>query len=184
VEFWRSVLDVLNAPITEIGGKTLTPLAVIQIGVIITLALVMRRLVNRALREVLQRRPGVSGAIAGGVLRTTRWFVLLLGGYLALTSVGFDLGVLLALIGGLSVGIGFGLQQIANNLVAGAIVLGERQIQVGTEVEVRGFRGRVERLATRSVHLRLDDGQRVILASSMLLSDPVKIYDALGSGRA
>ena len=100
----------------------------------------------------------------------------LVGIYVALTSVGFNLNVLLAIIGGLSVGIAFGTQDIARNLISGVIVSAERRIGVGAEIEIRGFRGFVEEVGPRSVRLRLPDGRRVLLASVDFMAQPVTLH--------
>ena len=181
MEFWRNIWAALSAPLTVIEGKPVTPLGLLQIVLIVAIGMLATYLAVRTARRVLSARPEVTGPIREPIVHAVRIAGVLLTLYVALTSVGFNLGIVLALVGGLSVGIGFGMQQIANNLVSGVIVIGERQIRVGTEIEVRGYRGRVERIAVRSVHVRLGDGQRVILASSILLGDPVKIYDQRGA---
>jgi len=160
---------VLNGPITEIDGKILTPLGVIQIVVIHALTIVALP----PLRRVLSERLNTDERSTRWIVRLTTWLVVLVGIYIALTSVGFNLNLLLAIIGGLSVGIAFGTQDIARNLISGVIVSAERRIGVGAEIEIRGFRGFVEEVGPRSVRLRLPDGRRVLLASVDFMAQPV-----------
>lgn len=176
MDMWQQTLNVLNAPITEIDGKILTPLGVIQIVIILAITIVALLPLRRLLRRSLSERLNIDERASAWIVRLTTWLVLLVGIYVALTSVGFNLNVLLAIIGGLSVGIAFGTQDIARNLISGVIVSAERRIGVGAEIEIRGFRGFVEEVGPRSVRLRLPDGRRVLLASVDFMAQPVTLH--------
>ena len=176
MDIWQQTLDVLNAPITEIDGKILTPLGVIQIVVILGLTILALVPARRLLRRTLSERLNLDERSTVWIVRLTTWLVVLVGVYVALTSVGFNLNVLLAIIGGLSVGIAFGTQDIARNLISGVIVSAERRIGVGAEIEIRNFRGHVEEIGPRSIRLRLADGRRVLLASVDFMAQPVTLH--------
>ena len=176
MDIWQQVLDVLNAPITEIDGKVLTLLGVIQIAVILVLTVLVVLRTRRVLRHVMLERLNVDERATAWIVRGTAAMVALVGIYIALTSVGFNLNVLVAIIGGLSVGIAFGTQDIARNLISGVIVSAERRISVGAEIEIRGFRGRVNEIGPRSIRLQLEDGRQVLLASVDFMSQPVTLF--------
>lgn len=178
MDIWQQTLDVLNAPITEIGGKTLTPLSVIQIAVIVLITILVTGRVRALIRYILIRRMGLGEGPTKIVSRVAGFLLIFVGVYIALTSVGFDLNVLVAILGGLSVGIAFGMQDIARNIVSGVIVSSEGTIRAGAEIEIRGFHGIVEEIGVRSVRLRLEDGRRVIIASGDFMSQPVVCHDA------
>ena len=86
------------------------------------------------------------------------------------------MNVLVAILGGLSVGVAFGTQDIARNLISGVIVSAERKIVVGEEIEIRGYRGFVEEIGPRSLRIRLEDGRRVLVPSMLFLSQPVVLF--------
>ena len=176
MEVWQAVLDVLNAPITEIDGKTLTPMSAIQIIVLLILTFVVTGRVRALTRYVLIRRAGAPDRLANLAARVMGALSIFTGIYVALTSVGFDLNVLVAILGGLSVGVAFGTQDIARNLISGVIVAAERQIIVGEEIEIRGYRGFVEEIGPRSLRIRLEDGRRVLVPSMLFLSQPVVLF--------
>ena len=176
VEIWQRVLDVLNAPITEIGEHTLTPMSAIQIVVILLVTILVTGRIRALIRRILVQRAGVDERAAALVARVAGFFMIFIGVYIALTSAGFDLNALVAILGGLSVGIAFGTQDIARNVISGVIVSAERRIRIGAEIEIRGFRGFVEEIGPRSVRLRLEDGRRVILASVDFMSQPVILH--------
>ena len=128
------------------------------------------------LRRVLSERLNTDERSTRWIVRLTTCLVVLVGIYVALTSVGFNLNVLLAIIGGLSVGIAFGTQNIARNLISGVIDSAERRIGVGATIEIRGFRGIVEEIGPRSVRLRLPDGRRALPASVDFMAQPVTLH--------
>ncbi len=177
MDIWQQVLNVLNAPITEIDGKVLTLLGVIQIAFILVLTGLVLMRTRRVLRRVMLDRFNVEERTTAWIVRGTTALVALVGIYIALTSVGFNLNVLVAIIGGLSVGIAFGTQDIARNLISGVIVSAERRISLGAEIEIRGFRGKVEEIGPRSIRLQLEDGRRVLLASVDFMVQPVTLFD-------
>ena len=176
MEVWQAVLDVLNAPITEIDGKTLTPMSAIQIIVLLILTFVVTGRVRALTRYVLIRRAGAPDRLANLAARVMGALSIFTGIYVALTSVGFDLNVLVAILGGLSVGVAFGTQDIARNLISGVIVSAERKIKVDEEIEIRGYRGFAEEIGPRSLRIRLEDGRRVLVPSMLFLSQPVVLF--------
>ncbi|MEJ2006478.1 MAG: mechanosensitive ion channel, partial [Cyclobacteriaceae bacterium] len=83
-----------------------------------------------------------------------RFFVITLGFLLALIVSGIPMDKITIILGALSVGIGFGLQNIVNNLISGLILIFERPIQSGDIVEVQQFRGVVKDIGIRSSVIR------------------------------
>jgi small-conductance mechanosensitive channel len=72
-----------------------------------------------------------------------------------------------------SVGIGFGLQNIFNNLVSGVILLFEREVQIGDIIEVGDLMGTVKSMGIRSSHVRTFEGAEVIVPNGQLISKEV-----------
>lgn len=96
---------------------------------------------------------------------------------IAVSLLGIDIQNLMIIAGALSVGIGFGLQNIANNFVSGIILLFDRSLQVGDYVELAdGLRGVISQVRVRSTIIMTNDGMEVIVPNSKLLSDQVINY--------
>jgi small-conductance mechanosensitive channel len=106
----------------------------------------------------------------GSSILLIRLAVLTLGFFLAVTASGLSLDKLAIVLGALSVGIGFGLQTIVNNLVSGIILAFERPIQIGDVIEVGSRSGIVKEVGIRSSTLQAYDGSEVIIPNGDLLS--------------
>ncbi len=103
----------------------------------------------------------------------TQYAVLVIGILVALNVIGINLTSLTVFAGALGVGIGFGLQNIANNLVSGLILLAERPVRVDDWVTVGDSQGIISRIGLRSLVLRTWDNQDVIIPNSSLITTPV-----------
>ena len=92
---------------------------------------------------------------------------------IGLTQAGVDLGGLAIVSGALALGIGFGMQEIANNFVSGLILLFERPIRAGDFVTVGDVEGFVRSIRIRATEIETLDNQNVLVPNSELISGRV-----------
>jgi small-conductance mechanosensitive channel len=102
-----------------------------------------------------------------------RYVVLTIGLIIVLQTVGIDLSTVTILAGALGIGIGFGLQNITNNLVSGIIILFERPIKVGERVEIGNVSGDVIKISMRSTTIVTNDNISIIVPNSEFISSRV-----------
>ena len=101
----------------------------------------------------------------------TQYAAVVVGLLLVLNLSGIDLTTLTVFAGALGVGIGFGLQTIANNFISGILLLAERPLRAGDLVQVAGNEGEVTRIGMRSLTLKTWDNQDVIIPNSDVISN-------------
>jgi len=109
--------------------------------------------------------------------------VFTVGFLLAVAASGFPLDKLTIIFSAFGVGIGFGLQNVTNNLVSGMILAFEKPIQIGDIIEVDGKSGTVMEIGIRSSKLGTSDGSEVIIPNADLISHHVENWTLNNSNR-
>jgi len=141
----------------------------------------------KTIRQVLAEDilPGLSlpRGVGNSVSSLSYYFVLFLGLLAALAAAGFQVGQLTLVLGALGVGIGFGLQDVVRNFVAGLILMFERPIQRGDTVEVAGMTGIVREIGLRATTVTTFDGAEVVVPNGMLIADKLVNWTLTGTRR-
>jgi hypothetical protein len=113
--------------------------------------------------------PGLHYSIS----KMVNYVILLIGFFIAIATLGFDLTRLTILVSAFGVGLGFGLQNIINNFVSGLILLFERPIKVGDVVQLGGNEGVVKHIGIRASIVRVTNGSEIIVPNGSLISETV-----------
>ena len=109
------------------------------------------------------------------LLRFLHFSLIIIGVLISLSTIGVSFTSLAIIFGGLSIGIGFGLQNIASNLISGFILIFERPIKIGDLVEIMDVNifGRVSSINLRSTVIVALDEKEVIVPNSQFITEPV-----------
>ena len=158
----------------KIGEVTLSPADIASALLLVIGVMAATRFIQRTLDDkVLEHLP-----IDRGVRHSIRTGIGYIGALLAIVggfgSLGLSLSNLALIAGALSVGIGFGLQAIVSNFVAGLILLVERPIKVGDWIVIGEFEGVVNRISVRATEIQTFQFASVIIPNSELISKAVK----------
>jgi potassium efflux system protein len=168
----QDVKALLERPIVTLGGSAIT-LASLLVGLaIVLLTFVAASVLAFSMRRLLARRGSPVG-VQFAIAKIVRYSVLAVGVVGGLDSMGFRLNALFAASAVVAVGIGFGLQNIAQNFISGIILLVEQPVRHGDFVEVKGVLGTVEDIGLRATHIITRDEVSIIVPNSALVSESV-----------
>ncbi len=159
-------LELLVAQLIEFIPSLLAAL------VVFVITLVVAGLVSRALVRALQRRKA-DPEITLLVSKIVRWAVLVFGLVLALEQVNFNLTAFLAGLGILGFTVGFALQDVSKNFIAGLLLLLQQPFDLGDTITVAGYTGDVKLVDLRATELRMPDGLYVQIPNADLFTSPI-----------
>lgn len=174
-EFPERLRSFLTEPVRISEELSFTVLSVL-LGVVLFALLVIgvnwvRRLFDRRLLPKLGLTQGASAAVTN----LAAYVVLFLGLMIILPVVfpGFNISTLVVILGGLSLGIGFGLRTVADNFFSGLILLIERPIEVGDRIVIHDLHGTVTAIRGRSTTVRTNDNIDIIVPNARFISEDI-----------
>lgn len=169
----EQVLVWMNSPFVHIGQTPVTLGGLAGALLVILGALAVSWLLQRMLVERLARKFGLTSGMAYAFRRFFHYGILIAGVILAAQCVGLNFGSLALVFGFLGVGIGFGLQNVTSNFIAGLILLVERPVSVGDLVRVDDQVGRVTQINMRSTLILTMDRVSVVIPNSRFIESQV-----------
>ena len=164
-----------TSSVTVDDGSPLTLKRLFFAFVIVFGAFILSKYVQWVLRRQVLQALQIARHTQFILLRFIHFTFLLIGILIGLSAVGVSFTSLAIIFGGLSIGIGFGLQNIASNLISGFILIFERPIKIGDMVEVTDVNvfGRVTSINLRSTIINSVDAKEIIVPNSQLVTESV-----------
>ncbi len=166
----KSFLDI---PIFKLGDKELTLWLLIYLFFLVILLFYVSGKLKKWLIEKLLARTELDIGIRQAAGTIFRYLMVVIGFVIILQTVGIDLTALNILAGAVGIGIGFGLQNIANNFMSGLIILFERPIKIGDRIEIGKVSGDVIHIGARSTSVLTNDNITIIVPNSKFISENV-----------
>ncbi|WP_420410251.1 mechanosensitive ion channel domain-containing protein [Hoeflea sp.] len=165
--FYRLVTDI------RIGGITIS-LVGIMVGVLLFMVgLVVTRWFQQWLDGSVMSRGRLDTGVRNSIKTGIGYLGVAIAGLIGVMAAGIDLSSLALVAGALSLGIGFGLQNIVSNFVSGLILLVERPFKVGDWVSTSTTEGFVKRISVRATEIETFTRQSIIVPNSELINSPV-----------
>jgi small-conductance mechanosensitive channel len=168
-----TIREGLNTTLFTLNETPVTVSSIFMFIVVMGVFVLVSRLVRRILSKWLLARIGVAEATRFTMLRVIHYLTIVIGAIIAFQFVGIDLSGLAVIFGLLSVGIGFGLQNLTSNFVSGLILLFEQPIRVGDRVTVGDTEGNVEAINMRSTTVRSLNNISIIVPNAEFISSTV-----------
>ncbi|MCG3208538.1 MAG: Small-conductance mechanosensitive channel [Anaerolineae bacterium] len=174
----QNILDELT-PLQALFEQIIlfTPKLIVAL-IIFALTLLLAKICFQLVRRALQHRqtdPEVSLLLA----RVTQISILVLGIIWALSAVDFNVTGFVAGLGIAGFTVGFALKDIAENFVAGVLLLLQQPFDIGEAVEAGGYAGTVTNIEIRSTTIRTWDGLLVIIPNAQVYGNPITNYSKI-----
>jgi potassium efflux system protein len=167
-----ATVEFLRRPI-QIGTIDTSPQNILTFVLALWVAVKISQLLRFVLENEVYPRSNLQRGAAPTISMLVNYAIVTLGFFFAVSASGIQLSQFAIVIGALSVGIGFGLQNVVNNFVSGLILIFERPVKVGDTVEVGALMGVVSRIGIRASVVRSYDGAEVIVPNGDLISTRV-----------
>lgn len=182
-EMLDEMLQQQLTPLEQLANQIMAFLPKLMVAIIIfVLMLLLARWSYRLVRSALQQReidPEVTLLLA----RITQISIIVLGTIWALATVDFNVTGFVAGLGIVGFTVGFALKDIAENFVAGVLLLLQQPFDIGDAVEAGGFSGTVTNIEIRSTTIRTWDGLMVIVPNAAVYTNAITNYSKVDQRR-
>lgn len=165
--------DILHYQLFELNKTWITPSSIIMFMVVVLVFFLFSKILRTAILNRILNQFQIDQGTKYNLNRVIHYLIMITGAIVSFQFIGLDLTGLAFIFGLLSVGIGFGLQNIASNFVSGLILLFERPIKIGDRVTVGDTEGDVTAINMRSTTIRSLKNITIIVPNSDFISSQV-----------
>ncbi len=170
----RDLWHKLQSPLFSINEKPISSWNLIVALFILVAGFTLAGLYRRYIRRITHAFINVTPSNQIIVSNLGYYLILTVAFFIMLKSMGLDLSSLTLIAGALSVGIGFGLQNIVANFISGIILLFEKSIKIGDFLEINDkLRGRVVDIHMRSITIRTNDNIDILVPNQTFIQNDV-----------
>ncbi len=169
----RFIEAIWRYPLFNSGGDTIRLNQIIIAILIVLIGAWISKYITRMIRLRLMKFKRMDAHVAAVIQKFIFYMMLTIIILIALPMAGIPITIFTVLGGALAIGIGFGAQNLFNNVISGLIIMTERPIRLGDIVETGGELGRVAEIGNRCTRVRRFDGIDVLIPNSKFLEENV-----------
>jgi small-conductance mechanosensitive channel len=172
-ELMEAIQEFLNLQLFNLQDTPVTIMSLVIFIIFLTVFLILGSFTRRFLQGNFLDKFDIEAGLKYTLGRVAQYIIVVLGVLISFQFVGIDLTSLAVIFGLLSVGIGFGLQNITANFISGLIIMFERPISVGDRVDVAGIEGDVIEISIRSTKIRTLNNISIIVPNTQFVESNV-----------
>ncbi|MGJ8643427.1 MAG: mechanosensitive ion channel family protein [Luteolibacter sp.] len=173
-EFWNGLVYFFNYQLFELNKTPVNGAGILQLILLLFGAWWLSKIIRGMLRRFGAKQKAVSKTSLYTLERIAHYVILAAGILLGLSSLGLDFSNFAIFASAIGVGLGFGLQNIFSNFVAGLIVLFEKSLNIGDFIELEsGLTGEVREINMRSVLITTNDNVDILVPNSEFVTTRV-----------
>ncbi len=150
--------------------------------VLFVITLYLAAWISKVVRRIMEKRRMDAGVILL-VYYITRWSIVIVGMITALRQVNFEVTTFLAGLGILGFTLGFALQDISQNVIAGLLLLIQKPFELGDMIQIDEFTGTVLSVDLRTTELRTRDGHNVLIPNAHVFTEPITNFSRQATWR-
>ncbi|WP_180236500.1 mechanosensitive ion channel family protein [Marinicella litoralis] len=171
---WSGFEKMANKTLFKINETPITLMPLLRLIIIVLIGYVVSKFVRFIIRRVEERRQVDKSSVFFILDKLIHYLIIFVATIAGFTTLGIDFTNLTLIAGALSVGIGFGLQNIVSNFVSGLTIMFERSLKVGDYIEMEdGFTGSVMEINARSTRINTNDNIDVVIPNSDLVTNKI-----------
>jgi small-conductance mechanosensitive channel len=168
-----TVLTALDGLAVNLGAVRASLLLVLKVVVLAVALIWVAVLIGNVLSHWVQRSGDLSPSIKVLISKFIKIGLIMIAGAIALSATGIDLTALTVFSGAVGVGIGFGLQKVVSNFIAGIIILLDKSIKPGDTITLGDTFGSIRDLRSRFVSVITRDGKEYLIPNEDFISQQV-----------
>ena len=182
-KIWEVIITLWHFELFKSGDSTIYLNQVIVALIVVFVGFIVSKWISRSIGRRLARMGKLNQNTTYALQRLFHLVFVVVIVLVALPIAGIPITIFTVLGGAVAIGVGFGMQNLFNNLISGLILMIEKPIRIGDIVFIGGDEGRVEDIGNRCVRVRRGNGVDVLIVQKLMRHanlNTTKIYDMRG----
>ncbi len=168
-----NIEQIWNLELFSSGAHAVKLNQIVVALVVMIVGASLSNIITRIMGLRLRKMSHIQASTAYVIQKTIYYILLFILVFISLSIAGIPITIFTVLGGALAIGVGFGAQNLFNNLISSFIILFEQPIRIGDIIEYEGSQGRIEEIGSRRVRIRRVDGVDLIVPNSFFLEKTV-----------